>query len=189
MGSSSGGKLLEVTSSGMTHSWGTRDPADNSLFTRTMMPLMMTVIQNVMPWRYQLLEASSGAGLVYLGLNFGELVFDWQARAVAVGIVGQDGAVRLQRRFQLSELGVGRRGEDGVLDFGPIRGQPEAWRVFLGAATVASVLLAPPAALLACACLSARKLLFFVRERAAEDPDSDSEEQRSGSEGSPSLKE
>ncbi|CAE8630244.1 unnamed protein product [Polarella glacialis] len=152
------GSILEVTSSGMTHSWGTRQPSGRTPpWVNAIVAGMFHVAQSVMPWRYQLQDAATGAQQYNLGLNFGELEFDWEAQALTVSLVGEGGQVLLKQRFALRDLGI------QSLPCGPLRGEPEAWRVALGFGILAAVPLAAlalVAAVLLCVFRSVRRLVL-----------------------------
>eukprot|EP00929_Paragymnodinium_shiwhaense_P027275 TRINITY_DN16045_c0_g2_i2.p1 TRINITY_DN16045_c0_g2~~TRINITY_DN16045_c0_g2_i2.p1 ORF type:complete len:449 (-),score=76.39 TRINITY_DN16045_c0_g2_i2:302-1648(-) len=110
-----GRTLVEVTSSGMTHSWGTRPPTSNSMVLAKAMHFLMFLGQTVMPWRYQLRD-KGGRGQYYLGLNFGELEFDWKAQTVAIRIYDVKGQARIDRAFPLAALDMaGGRGNASSL--------------------------------------------------------------------------
>jgi len=181
LGSCRGGRLLEVTSSGMTHSWGTRDASfSNNQFLSWAMYSFISLAQAVMPFRYQMRDPAQGASMYFLGLNFGELEFDWHQRSVAVRVFGDGGGSepQLQQLFQFSDLGVGGAGAAGVQDFAPERGNPEAWRVCLGMATVAAVPLTVFAGFLTVFCLGIRRCRRALRkpgEDSASDESSESE--------------
>lgn len=190
MGSCSGGRLLEVTSSGMTHSWGTRDASFNNPLLGFSMHAFMVLAQAVVPWRYQMHEPSTDSAMYYLGLNFGELELDWQRRSLAVRIIGDDGLPRLQRLFQFQDLGIGRLGAEGAQDFAPERGEAEVWRVGLGMAILAGTPLLCMLGFFGLFCLGAWRCQRALRRfHQTSEPDSMSEsgsESDSSDTGSPS---
>jgi hypothetical protein len=105
-------RLLEITSSGMTHSWGANPIPKSSMFS--FIPVgyvigeVMRLFQWVMPWHYKLTKIyPSGSGIDtgtgkpdslspvvnfsllderkwYPGLNFGEIEIDWRGRGSGV---------------------------------------------------------------------------------------------------------
>jgi len=99
-----GGTVLEVQSSGMTHSWGTGPPNVDNIFAAQAMHMFMRLLQALFPYRYQLRDPATGKGLSYLGLNFGELEVDWQAGTLAVKIFDAEPEPKLHRIFKLSEI-------------------------------------------------------------------------------------
>ena len=137
LGSCSGGFLLECTSSGMTHSWGTRQPNDDNVFSNGAQAAMMWIAQRVLPWRYQIYDSATGAPQNYLGLNFGEIAIDWTSRRLCAIIRGDDGAVKLKQSLPFASLGVGAAGIAGIEDFGPYRGEAPPWKLWLGFAVLA----------------------------------------------------
>lgn len=184
MGHCSGGQLLEVTSSGMTHSIGTKSGCRPNPVTDFAAARGFELAMRVMPWRYQLADAGTGAPQYYAGTNFGELEFDWPSRSVGVRIFGEGGALQLSQAFLLDDLGIGRAGALGAEDFGPLGGEPSALRVGLGVAICASV---PLLMMLLCIAASWRLGRRALRlARASRSDCSDSEGQDSQSEASES---
>jgi hypothetical protein len=131
--------LVEMTTSGMTHSWGTltngfiHDPtvlpswADYymSLFARTLMRIYHTVLpwNDVMMASYSLSHQTNpyengggegaGKGLQYsLEKNFGELEFDWESSTVAFRVWGEgkDKPPLLMSKMSIDRLS-GRAGD------------------------------------------------------------------------------
>eukprot|EP00339_Tiarina_fusa_P022743 CAMPEP_0117058234 /NCGR_PEP_ID=MMETSP0472-20121206/40454_1 /TAXON_ID=693140 ORGANISM="Tiarina fusus, Strain LIS" /NCGR_SAMPLE_ID=MMETSP0472 /ASSEMBLY_ACC=CAM_ASM_000603 /LENGTH=352 /DNA_ID=CAMNT_0004775479 /DNA_START=478 /DNA_END=1533 /DNA_ORIENTATION=- len=104
--------LVEMTTSGMTHSWGTvhnRLVADPDkayswyeLYDSMLRRTLMTIYHTVMPWNDLMVSSKDGShefgggdggkqGLQYsLQKNFGELEFDWEARLVTMRAWGED---------------------------------------------------------------------------------------------------
>lgn len=99
-----GGSVLEVQSSGMTHSWGTRPPNIDNMFVAKAMHMFMWLLQALFPYRYQLRDPVTGEGLKYLGLNFAELEVDWQAESLTVKIFDVEPEPKLQQHFKLSDI-------------------------------------------------------------------------------------
>lgn len=135
-----GERLVDVTASGMTHSWR-RQTAFPRYTVAPLLTVVMALAQFVLPHRYQATAETSGKR-VYLDLNFGELDFDFTERTVAARIHSA-GGVELDRVFDLDGLGAG----DGS-GCAPNRGDLPEWRyaaqfaVWLAA--VAVLLLGPP---------------------------------------------
>jgi alkaline phosphatase D len=93
--------LLEMTTSGMTHSWAVNFCAApsrkcQSRYTLFATKSTMTIGHYINPWTEILVEeGAEGAksGLQYaLELNFGELEFDWENRAIQARVHGVDNA-------------------------------------------------------------------------------------------------
>lgn len=83
--------IPEITSSGLTHSWGTT-PAPVSF----LLYLVLNLIPNT--WRID--------NKIYLGLNFGEFNFQLEGDepALDTAIFGVDGEAQLSKRWELHEL-------------------------------------------------------------------------------------
>mmetsp|Transcript_34459 Transcript_34459/g.109141 ORF Transcript_34459/g.109141 Transcript_34459/m.109141 type:complete len:456 (-) Transcript_34459:26-1393(-) len=176
MGICKGGRLLEVTSSGMTHSWGTTQPCHPNPVVDRLGAAGMSLAMQVIPWRYQMVDASTGAGQYTLDLNFGELEFDWPARLVNVSIRGVGGVVKLHQSFPLAELGIYSEGIAGIEDFQPIRGAPEGWRVGLGVATLTACFTFPMLLVVAFCLLCARAVVRRAAREFGEEVDFDDDE-------------
>ena len=149
-GGAGGRALLEVTSSGMTHSWGTRPPSRGDWSVSTAMAALMRVAMAIMPWRYQLRGSNSSGGddqqqaQHYLGLSFAELSFDWEAGQLAVSFVGTDGMAARRRVFSLAALDHGGGGDDGAAgesECEPVNGWAPAWQLPATVLLVALLLL------------------------------------------------
>mmetsp|Transcript_26920 Transcript_26920/g.82870 ORF Transcript_26920/g.82870 Transcript_26920/m.82870 type:complete len:245 (-) Transcript_26920:147-881(-) len=98
--------LVDVTSSGMTHSWARQHILSGP--RRHVGPLMtaaMRLAQALLPHEYQVLDEATGARLNFLDLNFGELEFDFETRTLTARVFGEDGPA-LERSFPLDALGV-----------------------------------------------------------------------------------
>lgn len=89
--------LLEMTTSGMTHSWAVNFCAApsrkcQSRYTLFATKSTMTIGHHINPWTEILVdEGAEGAksGLQYtLELNFGELEFDWENKAIQARVMG-----------------------------------------------------------------------------------------------------
>jgi len=106
--------LVEITTSGMTHSWGSSSPPLDDLhaiptlyqqFERFLAGSLMHLLHMVCPWTELMISDASpddislenggaeGAttGLQYsLEKNFGELEFDWDKQMVSMRVLGED---------------------------------------------------------------------------------------------------
>lgn len=93
--------LLEVTSSGMTHSWGTNICARPTLSLICQTPYFAWCLKMGMHWAHKSLawtdvvitdqvEENARQGVQYaLERNFGEFEFDWENRRMLVRVMGQ----------------------------------------------------------------------------------------------------
>ena len=122
--------LVDVTSSGMTHSWKHQTLASFPAPVARLLTSLMVFAHAILPHVYQVLDAN-GARQHYLDLNFGELEF--VENRLVVRIFGPDG-LALQQAWDLDVLGV-----DGAC--APFQGELPAWRHGLSVALwVASLL-------------------------------------------------
>lgn len=109
--------LIEMTTSGMTHSWGTvpSPPLDepdfqSSLFSRykaRVGSLLMHALHNLCSWKdVMTLSSPNGkSGLQYsLEKNVGELEFDWEDRTVTMRTFGEDSVPLLHAKFEMDSL-------------------------------------------------------------------------------------
>lgn len=111
-------RLVDVTSSGMTHSWR-RQTAFPAYTVAPVLTAVMRVAQLALPHRYQATAETTGRR-VFLDLNFGELDFDFEKRTVTARVFSRDG-VELDATFALDALGVA-----GAC--APLRGDVPRWR-------------------------------------------------------------
>lgn len=106
--------LIELTSSGLTHSWSRR-PLPNlaaGAASDLLFAAAMHLVQSSMPWRYLVRGDDGGPArghgpAYHLGLNFGQLDFSWDAPGgprVRLSIVGEGGREILSRWWPLAEL-------------------------------------------------------------------------------------
>ena len=116
-------RLVEVTSSGMTHGWAHQfvEPAAlaaasggwpparfgrlEGLMQRALGWVVMHWFQRSQPFRYQL-RGGDGKPQYMLGLNFGEVSIDWGAQQLTVALRDSRGATRHAATFALDALGV-----------------------------------------------------------------------------------
>jgi hypothetical protein len=122
--------LVELTTSGMTHSWGTMaNPIRPSVpriggrhsgrhwyrvLESLIAGLFMHGLHVVAPWTeimhargdsFVLTDGTSSSGLQYsLSQNFGEIEFDWEAHSLTLRSMGESGEPLLAARFSLNEL-------------------------------------------------------------------------------------
>jgi alkaline phosphatase D len=108
--------LTEVTTSGMTHSWGTRfcsRPTSNFICRY---PYGNWVLRQSMHFAHwinplnELILSESGEMQYSLDLNFAEFEFDWEKNALIVRILGQDGVLLLTTEWSLDDLNQGLQG-------------------------------------------------------------------------------
>ena len=108
--------LLEVTTSGLTHSWGTHTcarpntgKACNNVYIQKSLGVGMHVAHVNRMWKDLLdmepAEEGAKAGLQYsLELNFAEFDFDWESRAVQIRILGEDSKLLMSNRWDFDLL-------------------------------------------------------------------------------------
>mmetsp|Transcript_2083 Transcript_2083/g.4441 ORF Transcript_2083/g.4441 Transcript_2083/m.4441 type:complete len:517 (-) Transcript_2083:140-1690(-) len=122
LGSSS--SLVEVTSSGLTHSWWGGLGVLRTELKRNM-ALVMAVFQYTYPWQYQTSSPRPIVGFLskiaamirpntpdfYLSENFGELEFDWEGdgkpRVLVRILDGRKGALVIDKAWPLEALDMG----------------------------------------------------------------------------------
>ena len=106
--------LYEITTSGMTHSWGSTSsstcgrpnlsplcyfPPYNALFG-----LVLTYAHWICPWTSLLLDDESNIPQFSLARNIAELEFDWSRDHVIVRFLGVEGQVLLKQDWSMDEL-------------------------------------------------------------------------------------
>jgi hypothetical protein len=107
--------LYEITTSGLTHSWGTKacgrandNPICHSLYHNTMFRWLLHFAHWISPWTEILVKdggPTSKAGLQYsLEMNVAELDFDWDRESVSVNILGVDGTTVLEQQWSFQDL-------------------------------------------------------------------------------------
>ena len=131
--------LIEMTTSGMTHSWGTiSSPADDPGYKPTFQQLyesflsatLMHFLHFLCPWTELMVSRPSSNGLYEGGgaegaktgtqyslqKNFGELEFDWEERTVTMRAIGEDmnTAPLLSGKWRMDQLS-GRQTISGSL--------------------------------------------------------------------------
>ena len=147
-----GGRTVpEMTTSGLSHSWGSRLPAhyDGPLIHRAK-HFAMAVHQRVLQgrvWRYKYPNEH------YLGLNAGEV--DVTAETLTARVLDHRGRVRLERRWTLDEL----RGDGDGGACAPYRGAATTLDVAAGFSAVFLALLGAVLGPLALAALVLRRVV------------------------------
>lgn len=108
--------LLEVTTSGMTHAWGTRfcsRPTSNFLcrysYANWVLKQSMHFAHYINPLN-DIIISDQGEMQYSLELNFAEYDFDWEKNAVVVRILGEDGIELLKAEWSLDDLKHGLPG-------------------------------------------------------------------------------
>jgi PhoD-like phosphatase len=124
--------LMEMTTSGMTHSWGTiakplenpdEPPSIKTRFESFFAGSLMGLLHRICPWRDLLIsstETNVTTGLYENGggegaktgkqfsllKNFGELEFDWEARTVVARVIGENAVETplLSAKWSLDQL-------------------------------------------------------------------------------------
>lgn len=101
--------LVEVTSSGMTHAWGSPRavPAFSleAFVEGRVGKALVDLVQHLMPFSYLQRARSSGRRQYYSGLNFGELEFSDDNWTVTARLLNRDGGVELEAIHALQDLG------------------------------------------------------------------------------------
>jgi hypothetical protein len=127
--------LVEMTTSGMTHSWGSLPsgpmgdfewrPSFRDRYESFVAGSMMRLLNLLCPWTDIMVGSENQAELggaegaktgrqFSLEKNFGELEFDWDARTVSMRAVGEDGDPLLSAKWSLDQLS-GRSSLSGSL--------------------------------------------------------------------------
>ena len=93
-----GDLVVEATSSGLTHSWGSRINTflGEYAVVNAFLSALMHFAQAVMPWRYVVAH--------YLDLNAMQITVDMDAQKLAVDIIGADGKPAISRSYALEDL-------------------------------------------------------------------------------------
>lgn len=116
--SSEGGiqSLVEVTTSGLTHSWGTRYCSRPSFSNMCKNPYANWVARNGMRFAHyinplnDMIISNEGKMQYSLELNFAEFDFDWDKNSVSVSILGREGVSLLNAEWSFDELKTGLPG-------------------------------------------------------------------------------
>ncbi|EGB04598.1 hypothetical protein AURANDRAFT_67115 [Aureococcus anophagefferens] len=152
--------VAELTTSGLSHAWGSRDPAFyDSRALHRFKHFAMVVHQFILRrfvWTYQL-----PGGRYHLGLNAGELDVDAEAGTLVARALDHRGRVALERTWALEELHVGALGA-GPLACAPVRGAASRPAAALGFAATYAVVAAPVVLYLALTLALAYRVLRCV---------------------------
>ena len=139
--------LVELTSSGMTHSWGTRSPGwtGEMPLLNLLLKLLMVACQTLMPWNYRSIRANGAApqGAYYLGLNFGEIDLDFEKEELTIQVIGQDDQAALSQTWSFRELDILEDPEAGDFKCGPRRGEESIVHLYLARLAVVTMFAAP----------------------------------------------
>jgi hypothetical protein len=104
--------LVEVTTSGMSHSWGTcfcsrpdpGNPVCHYTYLQRVLGTAMHWGHQSLAWKDLLRHDKTGAPQYTLSLNFGEFEFDWENRRVATRLLGVDGVELQTRTWEMETL-------------------------------------------------------------------------------------
>ena len=145
-----GATVAELTTSGLSHAWGSRSPAfyDSRPWHHFAHYAMWTA-QRVLPrhvWTHQVPGAS------YLGLNAGEIDVDGDARTLTVRTLDVRGGVVLERTWDFDDLRVGAPGTCA-----PARGLPSVHARRLGFGITYALVFGPFVVVVAVAAGAARR--------------------------------
>jgi alkaline phosphatase D len=109
--------LFEITTSGMTHSWGATsccgranfNPACRVYYFNAIYGLAFHLAHWISPWNDLLLDKETNRLQYSLALNVAELDFDWESRKVSVNILGKENRMLLHQDWSFDDLtGTGR---------------------------------------------------------------------------------
>lgn len=148
--------LVEVTSSGMTHSWSTRFPTWIGEYTsfNKFMHFVMVVAQSIMPWNFRMIDPNTKKPSYYLGMNYASVVVDEDAQELRIDIRGDDGKSAMGVTKTFAELDFSfDDGKDAMcVQTVENGGDPSAWNLklhwFLTGAVVVLGICGPPFAVL-----------------------------------------
>jgi alkaline phosphatase D len=103
--------LYEITTSGMTHSWGTKvcGRANFNLFCQmryynAIYRPVLDIAHWISPWTELLFDEETNTAQYSLDLNVAELEFDWNHQSVSVHILGEDDRVLLYQNWSFKAL-------------------------------------------------------------------------------------
>jgi len=151
-----GGKdvVAEVTSSGMTHSWGTRSPGwtGEILALNLFLHALMEFCQQVMPWNYRSIRAEGAdkrTGAYFLGLNFAEIDLDFTEQRITVEVVNKDNRAVLKQSWAFKELDLDVNPVEDLDLYScePLRGRESLAHLVAARALLISVMFVIPIAL------------------------------------------
>ena len=156
------GMLVELTTSGLTHSWG----EGMGMLTpelRRCMAWIMWAFQHFLPWTFQTRSGTGWAQVpdFFLNRNFGEIEFDFNRTVATTRVMdGFSGGVVIEKEWSLASLlskkerGSGNGNGKASAKCEPHRGTPSKLRVAAGLAgmvvfTLCIILLKPTLAVVA----------------------------------------
>lgn len=106
--------LYEVTTSGMTHAWGSTlsstcgrndlSPLCRNYYFRKMWGLTMHLAHRIIPWKELIVDEKTKELQYSLELNIAELEFDWEGQRVQTTILGPRGETLLQQFWSFNHL-------------------------------------------------------------------------------------
>ena len=106
--------LYEITTSGMTHAWGSAKPSTcgraNTAFCQTyyfqaiFRPIMILAHNWLCPWTELIRDERTGRPQYSIDRNVAELEFDWEQRLVNVTILGIDGVTLVSQSWPIDQL-------------------------------------------------------------------------------------
>lgn len=124
--------VVEFTSSGMTHSWGTRFASWVGMYTvpNILGAWLLNLAQLVFPYNYRSREAGREYGY-YLGLNLGEYLIDWEKGTFDGRILDERMQPALRQVWSLDQLDIKNKDNKSELKCLPIDGVPSKPRLAL----------------------------------------------------------
>jgi alkaline phosphatase D len=104
--------IIEMTASGMTHSWGTNfcsrpvmsNPVCKYSYFQNVLTLAMHWGHINGAWQELIYDEATHRPQYTLELNFGEFEFDWDQRQVTARHIGLEGVEKVKQVFKLEEL-------------------------------------------------------------------------------------
>lgn len=104
--------LVEVTTSGMSHSWGTcfcsrpnpGNPVCHYSYFQRVLSIAMHWAHQSLAWKDLIRHEETGAPQYTLALNFGEFEFDWENRSIATRLLGVDGVEHQTHTWEMETL-------------------------------------------------------------------------------------
>ncbi|CAJ1946225.1 unnamed protein product [Cylindrotheca closterium] len=106
--------LYEVTTSGMTHSWGSVETSTcgrirlgrlcNVTYMNHAKRFVLHFAHHIFPWNELIVDDDSNQMQYTLNLNVAELEFDWEDRQVFTRILGHKGQTILEQRWPFRSL-------------------------------------------------------------------------------------
>mmetsp|Transcript_5959 Transcript_5959/g.11710 ORF Transcript_5959/g.11710 Transcript_5959/m.11710 type:complete len:503 (+) Transcript_5959:127-1635(+) len=111
-GKPSSRSLIEMTTSGMTHSWGTNfcsrpepsNPVCRSTYLQTVLKCAMHWGHLNTVWKELVWDEVTNIPQYTLQTNFGEFEFDWEDRSITMRVLGKDGVELLTRNWTMDVL-------------------------------------------------------------------------------------